>query len=134
MARKIAEETTQMGIRFPKQLYDRLRTVAGQGNIGEEIRKRLEASFLSEDANQDPKLAKVLAMIAAVGGVTSEDGQWLAPIDTDAAKAFEAGVAATLAEFKPKGPPPIKRCEWTLRGGDPATIGRTAALMALRET
>jgi hypothetical protein len=134
MVRKIADETTQMGIRLPKRLYDRLKTVAGQGNIGEEIRNRLETSFASEDADRDPKLSKALAMIAAVGGVTSEEGQWLAPIDTDAAKAFEAGVAATLAEFKPKGPPPIKRCEWTLRGGDPATIGRTAALMALRES
>jgi hypothetical protein len=132
--RKIAENTTQIGIRLPKDLYDRLKTVAGIGNMGEEIRRRLESSFTNEDTKQDPNLAKVLAMIAAVGGVTSEEGQWLAPIDPDAAKAFEAGVTATLAEFKPKGPPPIKRCEWSLRGGDPATIGRTAALMARRET
>ena len=133
MTRRLAEATTQIGLRLPKDLYDRIKTVAGVGNIGEEIRRRLEASFARDNANQDPNLSKLLAMIAAVGGVTSEEGQWLAPVDGDAAKAFEAGVAAAIAEFKPKGPPPIKRCEWSLRGGDPATIGRTAALMAKRE-
>ena len=77
--------------------------------------------------------------VSVVGLGTWQLGADWGEVDPAAARgvledAFEAGVTATLAEFKPKGPPPIKRCEWSLRGGDPATIGRTAALMARRET
>jgi hypothetical protein len=64
MKKKTEDEMTQSAIRLPRRLHDRLKKAGGERGMGEEIRRRLEASFEAEDAAGDPKTRDLLDAIA----------------------------------------------------------------------
>ena len=55
MKRKNDDEMVQTAVRLPQSLHDRLSKAGGERGLGEEIRRRLEASFEAEKAPADPK-------------------------------------------------------------------------------
>lgn len=65
MPRKpMAERGTQTSLRLPQALHARLMEAAGDRGIGEEIRRRLEASFEQEPIGDDPKTRGLTAALA----------------------------------------------------------------------
>ena len=51
----------QTAVRLPQSLRDRLSNAGGERGLGEEIRRRLEASFDAEaEASVDPKTSELL--------------------------------------------------------------------------
>ncbi len=66
----LADKGVQTSLRLPRDLYDSLGRVAGDKGIGEEIRQRLEASFVQGPApSKDPWFSDLLTAIdqAAAG-------------------------------------------------------------------
>src|SRR5262249_53892822 len=65
MPRKpLTDKGMQTSLRLPRELHDRLAMAAGDKGIGEEIRRRLEASFASEPPTvSDPRFADLLSAI-----------------------------------------------------------------------
>jgi hypothetical protein len=89
-----------LSLRIPHDLYDRLAQVRGNGNVSEEIRQRLEASFDREQRAADPKTAKLLGAIAEMAGrVTGWQN------DADQFDALAHAINLLLAGFKPAGEP-----------------------------
>jgi hypothetical protein len=64
MKRKMEEEMTQSAVRLPRSLHDRLKKAGGKRGMGEEIRRRLEASFEAKEAPVDPKTRDLLDAIS----------------------------------------------------------------------
>ena len=58
-------EDAQTSLRLPQELRDRLGSAAGAAgrSVGEEIRRRLEASFGRDPAADDPETARLARMI-----------------------------------------------------------------------
>lgn len=55
----------QSAVRLPRSLHERLKKAGGERGMGEEIRRRLEASFEAEKAPNDPKTRKLLDAISS---------------------------------------------------------------------
>ena len=55
MKAKSADDMVQSAIRLPRSLHERLKKAGGERGMGEEIRRRLEASFEAEKPRADPK-------------------------------------------------------------------------------
>ena len=55
----------QTAVRLPQSLRDRLSKAGGERGMGEEIRRRLEASFEAEKAPADPKTRELLDAISS---------------------------------------------------------------------
>src|SRR5438128_1941129 len=104
MKRKKADEMVQTAVRLPQSLRDRLTKAGGESGMGEEIRRRLEASFAAEMAPEaaTPKTAELLDAISFFDGeMFNEFGSW-----TKEAFAFEvlkASVDRLLAYYRPEG-------------------------------
>lgn len=89
-----------LSLRIPHDLYDRLAQVRGNGNVSEEIRQRLEASFDQKQRAADPKTGELLAAISEMAGRVSgwtEDPAQFA--------ALARAVNLILAGFMPAGEP-----------------------------
>jgi hypothetical protein len=55
----------QSAVRLPRDLHERLKRAGGEGGMGEEIRRRLEASFEAEaEAPSDPQTRELLEAIS----------------------------------------------------------------------
>jgi hypothetical protein len=124
-----------LSLRLPHALYDRLAQAAGDGNISEEIRKRLEASF---ELVADPKTQELLDGVANVAHTI---GTWYAPWHENpfALAVVRSAVAILLAAMGPKGEPVFQPAneEWYELLFDakdpPETIGRMLAMSALTD-
>lgn len=84
----------QSSLRLPEELRDRLAQAAADNGhgIGEEMRRRLEASFGSAPLSDDQKTAKLLQVIARAAAIlTSEWAAWHE--DARACAVFKAAVA-----------------------------------------
>jgi hypothetical protein len=71
--KRLVDKGVQTSLRLPRDLYDRLANTAGNKGIGEEIRQRLEASFVKGPApSRDLWFADLLTAInqAAAGAET----------------------------------------------------------------
>jgi hypothetical protein len=124
--RRKDETMRQSALRLPTDLYEKLRAIGGERGMGEEIRRRLEASFEPQKVPDDPATAKLLEAISSVASTVSIDAPWSE--DAYAFKILKAAVDTLLMEFQPEGnaAPAHRR----LFGGpdDPAeTVGRTMA-------
>jgi hypothetical protein len=104
MIREKTAEMLQSAIRLPKDLHDRLKKAGGERGMGEEIRRRLEASFESERLPEDPTTHELLQAISTVADELTDDfGRW-----SENAFAFEVlktCVDMLLALYQPKGEP-----------------------------
>jgi hypothetical protein len=124
-----------LSLRLPHALYDRLAQAAGDGNISEEIRQRLEASF---DRVADPKTQELLSKIASVARTI---GTWYAPWHENpyALAIVRSAVAILLAAMGPKGEPVFQPRPDNEGWSDllfdpkdpPETVGRMLAMIAL---
>ena len=101
MKRKKADEMIQTAVRLPQSLRERLSSAGGEGGLGEEIRRRLEASFEADKAPVDPKTRKLLEEIERLALNTPLDVPWYA--DGDAFEVFKNAIVATLAKYQPSG-------------------------------
>jgi hypothetical protein len=72
MKRKRPDEMVQTAVRLPQSLRDRLSKAGGEGGVGEEIRRRLEASFEAEKYKAGPKMRDLLAAIASFSAEVTE--------------------------------------------------------------
>ena len=104
MKRKKDDQMVLTAIRLPQSLRDRLDNVASERGLGEEIRRRLEASFEAEKAAASPKTQELLAAIASFAKETARDyGDWWE--DAFAFEALKASVNLLLTHYQPKGEP-----------------------------
>lgn len=126
----------QTALRLPHVLYERLRKIGDKqgGGAGEEIRKRLEASFERDAAEaRDPKLWALRELVADLAGQLEleTDGPWHS--NPFAFQAFRSGVMALLDQMQPEGKPTAPKGDGRLIGGDdPAVLGRTYAVLVRR--
>jgi hypothetical protein len=121
------EETVNLSVRVPKQLYDVLMRVAGAGGLSGEVRRRLAASLI--ESPDDPKTYEAVRAIAWVlehspGGIGM---RW-----HENANGFHVVVCAVqkiLDSFKPeKADEPASEREAGIREG------RADAILAIWET
>jgi hypothetical protein len=104
MTKKTANEMTQSAVRLPQSLHERLKKAGGERGMGEEIRRRLEASFDTEKALANPKTRELLDAISFFAEETARDfGNWSE--DAFAFEVLKACVNKVLAHYQPKGEP-----------------------------
>jgi hypothetical protein len=122
-------KSAQTTFRLPEELYDKLIKSAGEKHpIGEEIRRRLEASF--ETAPADPETRKLLAAIAYVATGMMLDGIW--HDDLRLFKAFKVAVLTLLSRFEPAGTSSEALFICSKPDDPPETVGRMYAGFAWR--
>jgi len=133
MTRKIEDEMAQTTMRLPRDLYRRLKRAGGERGMGEEIRRRLEASFEPESTNQKTK--ELLQAIAFVADETDNNyGPW-----SESAFAFEVVklcVDLLLVLDRPKGDaiaPGDSTIGTLIYGDDPKEISRILVGDVVRE-
>jgi hypothetical protein len=104
MTKEKTADMLQSAVRLPKSLHDRLKKAGGERGMGEEIRRRLEASFEAEKAPADPTTRELLDAISAMAEEIADFyGRW-----SDDAFAFEVlkdCVNMLWAYYQPKGEP-----------------------------
>jgi hypothetical protein len=103
MKRKKNEDwMIQAAVRLPRELQERLKRAGGERGMGEEIRRRLEASFEAEKPPANPKTRELLDAISFVAEQTDDYyGNWAE--DPFAFEVAKACVELLLAERRPKG-------------------------------
>jgi len=116
---------------MPEDLHRRLDEAANKGghSLGEEIRRRLEASFQPEPV-ADPKTRQLLALIAEVAGTMMMDGPWYD--DLHLFQVFKVAVLTLLSRFEPPAPSPDAIYIISRPDDPPETVGRMYAGIALR--
>jgi len=100
----MAKSDVQTSLRLPEELRDRLAAAADKGGrgIGEEIRRRLEASFKSEPNSDDPKTGELLAGVARMAEFLARYyPQW--HMDGFSFKAFKYATDKLIGIYQPKG-------------------------------
>jgi len=104
MNRKTADEMTQSAVRLPQSLHERLKKAGGERGMGEEIRRRLEASFDAEKTPANPKTRELLdAIFFSAEEMARDYGDWSE--DAFAFEVFKACVNLLLTHYQPKGEP-----------------------------
>jgi len=94
----------QTAVRMPRELYERLQTASEGRPLGEEIRRRLEASFAdAPPADADP----VLDHIARITRVVRRNfGDW--HTHPGACAILHRAIDFALAELQPDGDPVVE--------------------------
>lgn len=122
----------QTSLRMPEELRDRLaQAAAGNGrSLGEEIRRRLEASFGSAAPQaDDPQTAQLLRIIARAAAILSKE--WAAwHEDLRALAVFRAAIAALFSPHKPPAAAAMPYEAAVLFEGSPENAGKRLAFMA----
>jgi hypothetical protein len=102
----------QTSLRLSENLRDRLAQAAAEcgHGIGEEMRRRLEASFKPEPATDVPIDEKTRALVTAIAEMTRTIGIFYEPWHTDrfAFEIIKAAVNTALDYRRPKGEPILK--------------------------
>ena len=92
----------QTAVRLPRSLRDRLSKAGGEGGVGEEIRRRLEASFDAERSPTDPKAGELAdAIIFCADEIARELRPWSE--NPYAFAVLKETMSRLLADFEPKG-------------------------------
>jgi hypothetical protein len=130
MARSAGEESTQTSLRLSRELYDRLDVVREGRPLGEEIRRRLEASLGdAAPAAADPVTAYLLGRLSELSQIVDAAyGHW--QTDPGAYAVFRLAVDKVLEDYKPAGEPKLQlkpEASSMLRG---VTDVETAAVVA----
>ena len=94
----------QSAIRLPRMLHERLKKAGGQRGMGEEVRRRLEASFDAENTARLPKTIYLLSAISSCADkIASDYGNWSE--DAFAFEVLKGCVNMLWTHFQPKGEP-----------------------------
>ena len=100
MKRQKDDEMVQTAVRLPQSLRDRLSRAGGEGGVGEEIRRRLEASFDAERSPTNPKAGELAdGIIFCADEIARDLGPWSE--DSYAFAVLKETVNALLAQFEP---------------------------------
>jgi len=92
----------QSALRLPPDLRQRLKRAGGEGGMGEEIRRRLEASFEAEKAPANAKTRELLEAITFVADKTDfYYGDWSK--NASGFDVLNAGLQLFLAARRPEG-------------------------------
>jgi len=104
MKRKKDDEMVQTAVRLPQSLRDRLSRAGGEGGLGEEIRRRLEASF---DAEKDQPNPQTRELVDAISSFASEVAEYYGDPTSDvfAADLLKACVDLLMTRDRPSGDP-----------------------------
>jgi len=104
MPRKsLADRGTQTSVRLPRALYDRLAAEAGDQGIGEEIRRRLDASFAAQPT--DPETRQLVEAISAMAQWASISGSLKWHESLWGFEMFRRAIDNLLHALKPEGTP-----------------------------
>ena len=104
MKREKTMEMFQSAVRLPKNLHDQLKKAGGERGMGEEIRRRLEASFQAEKDHADPTTRELLEAISRMADEASLFyGHWSE--DAFAFEVLKECVNMLWAYYQPKGEP-----------------------------
>ena len=104
MKRKIAAGMVQSAIRLPRKLYERLKEAGGERGMGEEIRRRLEASFDTEIGSTNQRTVYLLNAVSSCAEKIDHDyGNWSE--DAFAFEVLKGCVNMLWTHFQPKGEP-----------------------------
>jgi hypothetical protein len=136
MTRSRVANDTQTAVRMPSELYERLQKAAGDRPVGEEIRRRLDASFAGTPSVADEKTAELVGAIDRTADTLRYD---FAPWHEDrfAFEAMQRTIAKVLRFYQPPGEPVL---EFNPTGagnliypddGSPEDIANALAAMAL---
>jgi len=129
MKREKNDNMIQSAVRLPRSLHQRLKKAGGERGMGEEIRRRLEASFaVKVKVPSDPKTRELVEKIEQLVLNTPLDKPWHA--DREAFLVFQAAINATLSRYEPSSETsgPTGRLQ-SMYGLDatPETVGRILA-------
>jgi hypothetical protein len=128
----------QASFRLPQSLYDRLKAAAGDRPIGDEMRRRLEASFTEAPPGTDDP--KTQALLAAIAEIASQLHGFYEPWHENAYSlaVLKSAVATLLTVMGPKGEPKLELnpekhlLDAVFDVSDPPeTVGRLMAMLQL---
>ncbi len=137
MGRRPSSETMrQSALRLPNDLHEKLVAAGGSRGMGEEIRRRLEASFDAEPKlkTTDRRTGELLEAIAHLADTIALDAEWHA--DRFAFEVFRTAVDTILAHYQPEGEPEVNAAQVHVFfgiGDKPETVGRTLAATVIRD-
>src|SRR5690348_4015205 len=119
----MANSDTQTSLRMPEDLHQRLSKAAETAghSLGEEIRRRLEASF-GPAPSKDPKTEQLLAAIDRVTAGMLLDGNW--HDDLHLFQVFKFAVLTLLSRFEPSGTSPHSHYMMSSPDDPPETVGQ----------
>lgn len=129
----MTQSDVQTSLRLPEELRDRLAQAAtenGRG-IGEEMRRRLEASFGSVPTSEDQKTSQLLRVIARSAAILVE--HWaLWHEDAGAWAVFRGAIEDVLTERRPEATGAVPKTERgaSLFKSAPEQAGSTLAFVA----
>jgi hypothetical protein len=104
MKRKIAEDMVQSAIRLPRKLHERLKRAGGARGMGEEIRRRLQASLDAETVPVDPNTIHLISAVSSCADkITNDYGAWSE--DPFAFEVLKSCVNMLWMRFQPTGEP-----------------------------
>src|SRR3954469_9482494 len=96
------ENMVQSAVRLPRSLHERLKKAGGDRGMGDEIRRRLEASFDAEKVPSNPDTQKLIDAISFSDEELVRDfGSWSK--DRFAFEVFRQSLNAVLKQYEPKG-------------------------------
>jgi hypothetical protein len=116
MERETDGDMIQSAVRLPRSLHERLKKAGGKRGMGEEIRRRLEASFDAEAKTpHEPMTRELLGAITFLAGQTTNYlGSWSE--DAFAFKVLEGSLDMLLKRYQPKGDPLLAKPNLTKLG------------------
>jgi hypothetical protein len=104
MRPKPADDMVQSAIRLPRTVHERLKKAGGERGMGEEIRRRLEASFAAESSPTDAKTRGLLdAVVYCAEEISRDFGPWSE--EPYAFAVLKETISLLLKNFEPKGKP-----------------------------
>jgi hypothetical protein len=104
MKKENQESMVQSAVRLPRDLHERLKNAGGDRGMGDEIRRRLEASFDAEEVPKNPTTRELINAISFSDEELIRDfGNWSK--DPFAFEVFRTCVNMLLTHYQPKGEP-----------------------------
>jgi hypothetical protein len=113
---KSKDDMIQSAVRLPRSLHERLKKAGGERGMGEEIRRRLEASYdAEEEAPRDPQTRELLEAASFLAKqTTSYYGSWSE--DAFAFKVLKGCMDRLLEHYQPEGDPSLAKPNPTALG------------------
>ena len=104
MKQENQENMAQSAVRLPRSLHERLKKAGGERGMGEEIRRRLEASFDAEKIPGNPNTRELINAISFSDEELVRDfGSWAKY--RFAFEVFRETLNMLLKQYEPKGEP-----------------------------
>src|SRR5258708_7372821 len=104
MKKEKEDGMVQSAVRLPRSLHESLKKAGGDRGMGDEIRRRLEASFDAEKVPENPNTRELINAISFSDEELVRDfGSWSK--DRFAFEVLKATINMLLTHYQPKGEP-----------------------------